>query len=219
MVSFNEDAIVTPVLKDLIGDEARTFEQPNNTLLSSTDQHYYLISMSSAPTSPYTMCSIEECQDRQASKQVSVFECVDPKMFIQQRTMDHSLAVAKYRRSAAGTERAYPCRTMQQLEVTVEYLMQLILKRRSKPIFEEQSLLETVNFVEDRLVRCLQCKIELLRSVSLKAITLYDDTESRPSGFGSLANRVQAPGASHGEVPRPYSVSHGGLRGIPAQTW
>ena len=105
--------------------------------------------------SPYTMCSQKECADRQSHKQVSVFECVDPSAPIPQRIMDPSLAVAKYRRSAAGSDRIYPVRSLDQLELVVSHLLTLLVDRRPKPDHLQQSLFDTVQFVEDRLVRLI----------------------------------------------------------------
>lgn len=104
--------------------------------------------------SPYAMCTLEECQERQANKEISVFECDDARVPINQRRMDPTLAVAKYRRSAAGSHRQYQCRSLEQLETTVDHLMELFVTRKAKSEHPRQSLLDTVQFVEDRLVSC-----------------------------------------------------------------
>jgi hypothetical protein len=101
----------------------------------------------------YLMCSPEECQDRQRHKDVSVFECVDPHVPVNQRVLDPGLAVTKYRRSAAGSEKKYPIRSLEQLQTTVTYLLQLLVSRRTIYCDSRQSFLATVNFVEDRVVR------------------------------------------------------------------
>ncbi|GKY94954.1 hypothetical protein MPSEU_000460000 [Mayamaea pseudoterrestris] len=116
-------------------------------------------------TSPYSMCSLQECQERQANKEVSIFECVDPTVPMQKRIIDPALAVQKYRRSAAGTKRAFPIRSLTQLELTVTHLMQLLVDRRSTPNHERQSLLDTANFVEDRL-RAVQVDLVVSRTGS-----------------------------------------------------
>jgi hypothetical protein len=108
-------------------------------------------------TRQYGMCSEQECHDRQANKEVSVFECVDPNAPIHTRTIDPCLAVAKYRRSAAGSVRSYPCRSMIQLEATVDHLLGLLVANSNAHATSDSTsaslnLLDAVRFVEDRLV-------------------------------------------------------------------
>lgn len=112
----------------------------------------------SREASPYGMCSREECDDRQRSGEVSIFEAtantVD--LPIKQRRLDPVLAVSKYRRSAAGSTVHYTPRNFSQIDATLNHLVQLLVTQKAPsgrvPVV---SFMNTVQFFEDR-IRALQ---------------------------------------------------------------
>eukprot|EP00521_Asterionellopsis_glacialis_P009442 CAMPEP_0195287420 /NCGR_PEP_ID=MMETSP0707-20130614/4488_1 /TAXON_ID=33640 /ORGANISM="Asterionellopsis glacialis, Strain CCMP134" /LENGTH=479 /DNA_ID=CAMNT_0040347173 /DNA_START=17 /DNA_END=1456 /DNA_ORIENTATION=+ len=133
---------------------------------------------------PYTMCRENECQERQSQMQVSEFEATpetqhqkSPKY----RILDPRLAVAKYRRSAAGEDfRKRKPRSLEAIGITVHHLLSLLEhqsvftyndkdnSRNSrgehrkvisstpilKPSPQKKSLATTVAFVDDRIRAC-----------------------------------------------------------------
>ena len=85
---------------------------------------------------PYQFCSREECEERQELGQVSIFEAtVDTASSSQrQRRLDPALAVAKYRRSAAGTDFQDTIPSHETLELLVqEQLLYIAATRKSTP--------------------------------------------------------------------------------------
>ena len=111
------------------------------------------------------MCSRDECQARQASGEISLFERMPPrpsslsravarrKSKAQKHTIDPRLAVTKYRRSAAGQSDRQPPRSLAQLATTVRYLRQLLISApqlSSDQVTPIDSWLRVVGFVEDR---------------------------------------------------------------------
>ncbi|GAX27982.1 hypothetical protein FisN_32Lh001 [Fistulifera solaris] len=128
---------------------------------------------------PYSMCRKEECDDRQSSGEVSIFERMSSsigrssslqaalqnsqtKATKDRYAIDPCLAVSKYRRSAAGVTDRYPPRTMEQLHGTVQYLQQLLIAAPSRsPDGVPVSYLSVVEFVQDRF-RAVQ--VDLTRS-------------------------------------------------------
>lgn len=122
---------------------------PTSTKNSPTHMH-------SMSIPPYSMCSQEECHHRNQTKDISIFECSNPKEARRKhRLLDPSLAITKYRRSAAGDDRQsrYRPRSIQQLCGTVQYLLELFVARQSTRDMPKQTLLTTIDFVQDRLVR------------------------------------------------------------------
>jgi hypothetical protein len=69
--------------------------------------------------------------------------------------LDPTKAVAKYRRSAAGSVFNYPLRTTEQLQFTVKYLSELLL--------QESFSLPAIEFVENRL-RAVQVEVTKLQA-------------------------------------------------------
>lgn len=144
---------------------------------------------------PYAMCRREECDARQSSGEVSIFEraphvssFVGPlhskpsssslqaalqksapgeshkRITKSQYEIDPSLAVSKYRRSAAGVTDRYPPRAMDQLIATVQYLQDLLIQ--APPLSPDgvtviETYLSVVEFVQDRF-RAVQ--VDLTRS-------------------------------------------------------
>lgn len=98
------------------------------------------------------MCSKDEWKERQTSREISVFEATAASTHLpqQRRRLDPCRAVAKYRRSAAGTTRSREPRSYQALETTVFYILEILATQRDSSNVQH-TLLETVNFVEDRL--------------------------------------------------------------------
>ena len=109
---------------------------------------------------PYLMCSREECNFRQHSGEISVFEATADSAGLppSQRILDSTKAVKKYRRSAAGSAQQFPTRSMTQLTQTVEYLTQLLIQWPQRLLDAntmDWTFLDVVNFVEDR-IRAIQ---------------------------------------------------------------
>jgi hypothetical protein len=107
---------------------------------------------------PYVMCCREECEDRQRSGEVSIFEAtantVD--MPIKQRRIDPVLAVSKYRRSAAGHTVLYAPRSFPQIEATLNHMIELLVTQKAPSgKVPAVSLMNTVQFFDDR-IRALQ---------------------------------------------------------------
>jgi hypothetical protein len=120
------------------------------------------------PPPMYTMCSREECDARQRTREVSVFEATAetvagaPNL----RKIDPRRAVAKYRRSAAGftDQDRPPARSRRALIETVDYLLldvfatQTTETLRSNTDVPPHSLTQTLQFVEDR-IRAVQVEL------------------------------------------------------------
>lgn len=141
---------------------------------------------------PYTMCSREECLARQSSGEISFFERVNhpsrnglsrassnrmsgnPKSTTSPHRMDPCLAVAKYRRSAAGlidSDRSPP-RTLHQLQITVQYLQILLIDAPTVApdgVTHIPSWITVVEFVQDRL-RAVQVDLIRTRQSSYKPL-------------------------------------------------
>jgi len=116
------------------------------------------------------MCSREECEQRQNSNEISVFEATEQTAHKPptQRLLDCRRAVAKYRRSAAGIDECKrpPPRLLSNLSVSVDYLLEiLITQRTASQSFEQPTLLQTVNFVEDRF-RAIQVELVMTQQAS-----------------------------------------------------
>ena len=113
------------------------------------------------PPKPWMMCSPSEAHDRASFKELSAFECTVSTYDAHPRNRkpDPMKCVKKYRRSAAGggvkvyvdeNGKEYK-RTLQELELTVDYLLGLFVNQKSDGMAEKFSLVKTVNFVDDRL--------------------------------------------------------------------
>jgi hypothetical protein len=113
--------------------------------------------LESRQTYPYVMCCLEECEDRQRSGEVSIFEAtantVD--LPIKQRCIDPVLAVSKYRRSAAGHTTHYDPRSFSQIDSASNHLIELLLTQKAPSGRVPVSFMNTVQFFEDR-IRALQ---------------------------------------------------------------
>jgi SAC3/GANP family len=107
---------------------------------------------------PYEMCTLEECQWRVRTNEISFFERPDDLQPPQ--NYDPCRVISKYRRSAAGSftdvSRPNP-RSMEALQTTVQYLIHHILI----PHFDTQTFLAKIAFWEDR-IRAVQ--VDLVRS-------------------------------------------------------
>jgi hypothetical protein len=104
------------------------------------------------------MCCREECEDRQRSGEVSIFEAtantVD--LPIKQRRIDPVLAVSKYRRSAAGHTVHYDPRSFPQIEATLNHMIELLVTQKAPSgRVPAVSFMNTVQFFDDR-IRALQ---------------------------------------------------------------
>jgi SAC3/GANP family len=110
------------------------------------------------PVKPYEMCTLEECQLRVRTNEISLFERYDGAQ--PQQDFDPCKVISKYRRSAAGSftneSRPNP-RSLEALQKTVQYLMHHILI----PSFSTQTFLTKISFWEDR-IRAVQA--DLVRS-------------------------------------------------------
>jgi hypothetical protein len=131
----------------------------------------------SSSSSPYLMCSHQECQDREKWGQVSVWEATaETRHFgsAKHRRMDPSRAVKKYRRSAAGTSHLDSTpRTLTQLGATINHLVHLLATMGKFNDDDNDngdesvstSFVDLINFVEDR-IRAVQVDLVLLLSPS-----------------------------------------------------
>ena len=113
------------------------------------------------------MCSTEECNERQAQNQVSEWEATEETFdkLPSKRIIDRHLAVAKYRRSAAGDMSRRPPRTLPQLEKTWQHLLTIFVRQSTHTNMSPRSLRNTVSFVDDR-VRAIQTDFVLLQTSS-----------------------------------------------------
>lgn len=82
----------------------------------------------------YRFCSSQECRERQELGQVSVFEATAETANLpqNQRCLDPTLAVAKYRRSAAGTTHTSQ-QSKESLELLLQHLVTIAATRRPTP--------------------------------------------------------------------------------------
>lgn len=106
---------------------------------------------------PYSMCFEEECGERQAQNQVSEWEATNDtcELIVTKRCLDPRLAVAKYRRSAAGDSRKRPPRTLLQLLIAWKHLLHIFVHQTTCNNIQRRSLRHAVAFVDDR-VRAIQ---------------------------------------------------------------
>ena len=125
----------------------------------------------SPSTIPYAFCTPHECDERQALGQVSVLESTvetchydsggNKKRQPSKRILDPCLAVAKYRRSAAGTQQIG--RTQVQLEQTLHHLLEVYsIQAATCQHFPPTTLYITAEFLVDRLRGCQADAIRLL---------------------------------------------------------
>lgn len=115
------------------------------------------------------MCSEEECREREASNEVSEFEAtLDTfRMSLAKRVIDPSLAVSKYRRSAAGVVKKEPRHIKQLLAAWKHLCTRIVLHQHIHPQQTPWSLVNTVNFVDDR-VRAIQVDLVMSQQSSSK---------------------------------------------------
>jgi len=122
----------------------------------------------------YTMCCREECEDRQKTAEISIFETTFDSLnqSIKQRRIDPSAAVSKYRRSAAGHTVHYPPRSLQALEATVDHLIRVLVTQtppNSLSVSSRRAIIlswmNTVQFFEDR-VRAAQVDLVKTQAAS-----------------------------------------------------
>jgi hypothetical protein len=89
-------------------------------------------------TKPYQFCSPKECKERQEMGQVSVFEATAETAMLpqHQRLLDPALAIAKYRRSAAGAggmTDLHKVRSKETLELTLQQLSVIAAMSARRP--------------------------------------------------------------------------------------
>jgi hypothetical protein len=115
----------------------------------------------------YSMCFEEECRERQAQNQVSEWEATQETFALlpNKRILHPHLAVAKYRRSAAGDVRRRPPRNLVQLETTWKHLLYIFTHQTIHDKMSPRSLRSTVSFVDDR-VRAMQVDLVLSQQAS-----------------------------------------------------
>ena len=123
------------------------------------------------PTEPWTMCSSYEASERITFKELSPFECTQStyKEHPRDRIPDPMKCIKKYRRSAAGggVQPQYKedgtewKRSLDDLEISVDYLLTIYANQQSDGMQEKISLVKTVNFVDDRL-RAIQVDLTTL---------------------------------------------------------
>lgn len=109
------------------------------------------------------MCCRQECEDRQNSGEVSIFETTADTVnaSFKQRRIDPLLAVSKYRRSAAGHTTHYPPRSLSQANLTVDHLIRILVTQKPPSSAQALSLMNAIQFFEDR-ARALQ--VDLVKS-------------------------------------------------------
>jgi len=122
---------------------------------------FHITTMNNFPP-PYVMCFEDECRERQEQNQVSVWEATPDTchLLITKRLLHPQLAVAKYRRSAAGDSRRRPPRTLPQLLMTWKHLLKIFVHQQIHSNVKRQSLCSAVAFVDDR-VRAIQVDLVL----------------------------------------------------------
>ena len=108
---------------------------------------------------PYSMCSKEECEQREHDHELSEFECTSDTFWKSppQRRICQQLAVTKYRRSAAGMTRQIAPRAVSSLDTTWRHVRH-ILCHQAVHVHQQQqpkSLLYTLAFIDDR-IRAMQ---------------------------------------------------------------
>ena len=123
------------------------------------------------PTKAWTMCSSHEASERITFKELSPFECTQSTYMKhpRERIGDPMKCIKKYRRSAAGggVQSQYKedgtewKRSLDDLEISVDYLLTIYANQQSDGMQEKSSLLKTVNFVDDRL-RAVQVDLTIL---------------------------------------------------------
>ena len=118
----------------------------------------------------FFMCTETECQERQSSGEISLFESIWPppevdnedntKTKQNRRIVDTHYAMTKYRRSAAGFDAKHraPSRSLEQIMCCVSQLEYILCHQQQPPknsntmsSFPRQTLSGTVGFVEDRI--------------------------------------------------------------------
>ncbi|KAL3909477.1 MAG: hypothetical protein SGILL_008073, partial [Bacillariaceae sp.] len=111
-----------------------------------------------AVTTPYFFCTRDEIEERQELQQISELEATLETCHLPQakRILDPSLAVAKYRRSAAGMDNdKRDLRSPSTLMITLQHLIGIGATFRASEKHPRVTNVETVvNFVVDRLRAC-----------------------------------------------------------------
>jgi hypothetical protein len=136
MTVSKEEAVVV----DLIPKQQQQQRQPATT---------------STATASFCFCSKDECDERQELQQVSALEATMETCHLPQaqRVLDPSLAVSKFRRSAAGT--VHEPKPKAQLEALLQHLTRIAAtmqaSRDHPPL---QDLLVAAEFLVDRLRAC-----------------------------------------------------------------
>lgn len=144
------------------------------------------------------MCSSDEAFERASFKELSPFECTPMtyKLSPKDRVPDPMKCVKKYRRNAAGggvESKNNPCkndwkRSLHDLLLSTDYLLGTIFARQQNDSMQEkESLVKTVNFVDDRL-RAIQvdlttlmgsmsevdgCNLGMVREIQMKIIRYH----------------------------------------------
>jgi len=145
------------------------------------------MSASDLPTE-WIMCREDEAKDREIHKEISKFESVScsSKSPCELCKGHSQLCIKKYRRSAAGSS-VGSYRMLSALNITVRHLLKTILSyQKSHDEMEYQSLIETANFVNDRL-RAVQVDFSHHLENSKNMI----DEESFTSMYTMQANMVR----------------------------
>jgi hypothetical protein len=135
------------------------------------------------PSTPYRFCSRKEVEERQKLGQVSELEATVETCHLPQshRRLDPSLAVAKYRRSAAGSDHIEP-RSVVALQDTLDHLINVCTTCQATckhPRIENVHIM--VNFVTDRL---RACQSDATRRMSVM------DHESLPASWHAQVIRI-----------------------------
>mmetsp|Transcript_26001 Transcript_26001/g.59816 ORF Transcript_26001/g.59816 Transcript_26001/m.59816 type:complete len:615 (-) Transcript_26001:204-2048(-) len=124
------------------------------TLLRRVRRRYDPSLSEPPPVEPYLMCTLAEFASRDESSPypaISVFECPYAEADPRRRTLCPRLAVARFRRAAAGTDPSelyYGGRSERGLEATADHLLRTVFVRRSEHLAQ---LEDAAAFVVDRL--------------------------------------------------------------------
>ena len=141
-------------------------------------------------------CSSEEFAERQELLQISELEATVETCRLPQaeRILDPSLAIAKYRRSAAGTDDHRTIRSAPTLLDTLQHLMEIGATFRASPAHPRVETVDTtiVNFVVDRLRACQSDATRLRGSSSSSSSSGGDgnNNESLPAVWHVQATRL-----------------------------
>ena len=160
---------------------------------------------------PYSMCSEGECRDRQADMEVSEWEATSDTFHMspKERIIDPSLAMSKYRRSAAGTNQRTPRRVVQLIQ-TWEHLRGIFVHQKIHESQPPRALAATVSFLDDR-IRAIQVDFVVSQRTSCSS------NSSATTSLRSTCSRESPAPFMNQNLPRWHSLQLSWRTGTMAQ--